>query len=96
MTDHTPEARVMMPVSLLRTLWPPDDGLAPGAPRFDAVLESVSREGIRDPLTINREWVVIDGHHRLAAARLLGIETVPVRVWTGSEFIPKAAKEANG
>ena len=75
-----------IPVPLLRSEWPPNEGLMPGNARFDAVLESVRREGIREPLTINLGWVVIDGLHRLAAAKLLGIYRVEVRVWTGTEY----------
>jgi len=44
------------------------------------MLQSIRDQGIREPLTINLNWLVIDGTHRLAAARLLGIESVEVRV----------------
>jgi ParB-like chromosome segregation protein Spo0J len=59
----------------------------PGNPRFDAMLDSVKQDGIRDPLTINLKWQIIDGNHRLAVAKFLGIKTVEVRVWTGTELI---------
>ena len=77
-----------LPVRLLRSDWPPNEGVMPGDARFDAMCHSISMDGIRDPLTINLNWLVIDGQHRLSAARLLGIETVEVRVWTGTEFVP--------
>jgi ParB-like chromosome segregation protein Spo0J len=84
----TPERSVMMlPVRLLRSDWPPNEGLMPGNPRFDAMLASVRDEGVHEPLTINLNWLVIDGQHRLAAARLLGLDSVPVQVWTGTEFV---------
>jgi ParB-like chromosome segregation protein Spo0J len=76
-----------LPTRLLRSDWPPNEGLMPGNPRFDAMLTSVRAEGIQEPLTINLGWVVIDGQHRLAAARLLGIESVEVLVWTGTEMV---------
>ena len=76
-----------VPVRLLRCAWPPNEGVMPGNPRFDAMLESVKSDGIRDALTIDMEWFVIDGQHRLAAAKLLGIETVEVRVWTTTEIV---------
>lgn len=76
-----------VPIRLLRSKWPPDDGLRPGNARFDLMLASVRDEGLREPLTINLQWLVIDGNHRLNAARLLGIEYVGVRVWTGTEYI---------
>jgi ParB-like chromosome segregation protein Spo0J len=76
-----------LPVRLLRSEWPPNDGLRPGNERFDSMLASVRDEGIREPLTINLQWLVIDGNHRLNAARFLGMETVEVRVWTGTEYV---------
>lgn len=72
---------------LLRCEWPPNDGVLPGDPQFDALLDSVQAEGIREPLTIKLNWHVIDGAHRLSVARFLGIESVPVRIWTGMEFV---------
>lgn len=80
--------RLYVPTKLLRCEWPPNDGVMPGDPQFDAMLASVEKEGILEPLTINLSWHIIDGNHRLAAARLLGLEMVPVRVWTGVEFVP--------
>ncbi len=76
-----------IPARLIRCEWPPNDGVAPGNPHFDAMLDSVRRSGILEPISINLEWLVIDGNHRLAAARLLGIESVEVRVWTGVEWV---------
>jgi ParB-like chromosome segregation protein Spo0J len=76
-----------LPVRLLRCEWPPNDGVLPGHPHFDAILASIREEGIREPLTINLGWSVIDGAHRLSAARLLGITHVEVRVWTGTEYV---------
>lgn len=76
-----------LPTRLLQFEWPPNDGLRPGNERFDAVFDSVRREGIREPITINLRWIVLDGAHRLTAARLLGIESVEVRVWTGTEWV---------
>ena len=72
---------------LLRCEWPPNPGVEIGNPHFDAILDSVRREGIQEPITIKLDWTVIDGAHRLSAARLLGIESVEVRVWTGMEFV---------
>lgn len=82
-----PVEPLSLPTRLLRCEWPPNDGVMPGNPRFDALLASIRDVGITDPLTINLNWLVIDGQHRLAAARRLGIDRVPVRVWTGTEFV---------
>ena len=76
-----------VPISLLKSEWPPNEGLKRGNKRFDTMFTSVKREGIRKPLTINLKWVVIDGQHRLVAAKLLGIERIEVQVWTGTEMI---------
>jgi hypothetical protein len=76
-----------VPTSLLRCEWPPNDGVKPGHPHFDAIFYSIQKEGILEPITIDLEWFVIDGAHRLSAARILGIEYVEVRVWTGKEFV---------
>ena len=74
-------------VGLIKNEWPPLLGVQPGNERFDAIVDSIRKDGIRDPLTIKLDWTLIDGCHRLFAARLLGIEHVPVRVWTGTEFL---------
>mgnify|MGYP001588878254 CR=1 FL=1 len=77
-----------IPTCLIRTEWPPSSAdLMPGHPRFDALLASIRKDGIREPLTINLAWLVIDGNHRLAVSRYLGIDTVDVRVWTGTEYV---------
>jgi ParB-like chromosome segregation protein Spo0J len=76
-----------VPVRLIQTKWPPNDGVRPGNERFDAVLASIKQIGILEPILIDLQWVVIDGHHRLYAARRLGIEYVSVKVWTGIEWV---------
>lgn len=90
MTDkaaENPRPRTEVPTCLLRCEWPRNPGLSPGDPQFDAMLASVRAEGVLEPLTINLGWYVVDGQHRLYAARDLGIERVPVRIWTGVEFV---------
>jgi len=76
---------MIIPVCLIQSEWPPT--LGRGDPKFDEVLESVQEHGILQPLTINLKWHVLDGNHRLAVAKFLKIEEVPVRVWTGNQFI---------
>ena len=78
---------LMLPTCLLRCEWPPNDGVLPGDPRFDELFASIREWTGTDPLTINLNWLVMDGAHRLSAARLLGIARVPVRIWTGTEFV---------
>ena len=76
-----------VPVKLLRCEWPPNDELKPGDPKFDKLLESIKKTGIMEPITINLKWFIIDGNHRLYAARILGIDSMEARVWTGAEFV---------
>lgn len=42
--------------------------------------EDIARRGILAPLEATREGVVLDGRHRLEAARALGLGEVPVRI----------------
>jgi ParB-like chromosome segregation protein Spo0J len=44
--------------------------------------QSIAKDGIRDPIRYveaNGQKYVVDGHHRLRAARELGIDDVPVQ-----------------
>lgn len=75
-----------IPVKLLKTEWPNED-IKPGNERFDKVFESVKEIGIQEPLTINMEWMILAGNHRLAVAKKLNIKKVEVQVWTGSEMV---------
>ena len=45
---------------------------------WDNFLESVKKEGVRQPLDINEKYEVLDGRHRLKAAKELEIETLQV------------------
>ncbi len=74
-------------VKLIKTEYPPNDGVMPGDPRFDALFNDVVKNGIREPITINLNWFVINGNHRLATAKILGFKYIEVRFWTGTEFV---------
>ncbi len=76
-----------VPTQLLQNRWPSNPGLMPGDERFDSLLEDVSANGINEPIIMDMEWYVLDGCHRLEIARLLNIEYVEVKVWTGREFV---------
>jgi 5S rRNA maturation endonuclease (ribonuclease M5) len=48
--------------------------------RDDADLAiSIRDKGIHEPLVITADYVLLSGHRRLAAAKVLGLESVPVR-----------------
>lgn len=49
-------------------------------PELIALSESIGRHGIREPLIVTEDNWIVSGHRRHAAARLAGIDTVPVRV----------------
>lgn len=91
-SPEEPVGYVMVPTALIQTEWPPPPQLAPGNERFDAVYESLlAGEPIREPITVRTDtWTVIDGCHRITAARMLGIDRVPVRFWTGTTWVPTA------
>jgi N6-adenosine-specific RNA methylase IME4 len=47
---------------------------------YNALRENIRAKGVLVPLDVTAAGVVLDGHHRLRAARELGLETVPVRL----------------
>jgi N6-adenosine-specific RNA methylase IME4 len=49
-------------------------------PEYEAFKADLAANGIQQPLEISEEGVVLDGRHRLQAARELGLERVPVRI----------------
>jgi ParB-like chromosome segregation protein Spo0J len=75
-----------IPTRLVQTEYP-NDNLKPGNKRFDKVFKSAKKVGIQEPITINLDWQVINGNHRLAVAKLLGIKEIEVEVWTGTEMV---------
>lgn len=44
-----------------------------------ALAISIRDHGIQEPLVVSNEWVLLSGHRRLAAAKAMGLETVPIR-----------------
>lgn len=46
----------------------------------DWLATSIQVNGIECPIKITADGLVLDGHHRLAAAQMLGIETVPIEI----------------
>lgn len=45
---------------------------------FLGLKDSIAAEGVHIPVAINSEYVILDGHHRVKAARELNINKVPV------------------
>jgi hypothetical protein len=57
-------------------------GLTLSRHAMKALVNDIAENGIRDPIKyveVNGNKFVVDGHHRLAAARQLGIKDVPVQ-----------------
>jgi hypothetical protein len=51
-----------------------------GKNKFNKFVETIEKEGIKDPIKYveyNGEKYVVDGHHRLKAAKILGMKEVP-------------------
>lgn len=52
-----------------------------GTPELDDdFVDSIRRHGIREPIVTNTDGVITSGHRRYAAAELLDLDEVPVRV----------------
>lgn len=75
-----------IPTKLIKTEWP-NEGLKIGNERFDAIYDSIKKEGIKEPIVINLNWTVVQGNHRVAVARSLGIDRIEAYVWTGTEMV---------
>lgn len=60
-----------------------------------AVAESVRRFGWTQPIEVDRDGVIINGHTRLRAAQLLGLESVPVVVSDLDDTQARAARLAD-
>jgi hypothetical protein len=60
-----------------RWVWPPS---FKNGPEWKPFVEEIRAAGIRDPLVILPDGQVVDGGHRLDAAREIGLKTAPVRV----------------
>ncbi len=43
--------------------------------------ESVRQEGIINPIEVDSEGVIVTGEYRWRAAKMLGLQTVPVKLW---------------
>lgn len=57
------------------------------------LVESIKANGVIEPLVISADKVLLSGHRRRAAARYLGLETVPVRILEEVFFQNLRAKE---
>ena len=60
-----------------RWVWPPT---FKNGPEWQPFVEDIRAAGIRDPLIVLSDGQVVDGGHRLDAAREVGLKTAPVRV----------------
>ena len=52
-------------------------------PAVDAVAESIKEFGFRQPIVVDEQGVILEGHTRFKAALKLGLEQVPVHVARG-------------
>ena len=52
----------------------------PDHPDQRGLIESIRKSGVLSPLQVSRDWFIISGHSRLAAAQHVGLTTVPVEI----------------
>ena len=57
------------------------------------LVESINKKGILEPLVITEDMVLLSGHRRRAAAKYLGLSTVPVRMLEGVIFSDLSKQE---
>ena len=57
------------------------------------LVESINAKGILEPLVITEDMVLLSGHRRRAAAKYLGLSTVPVRMLEGVIFSDLSKQE---
>ena len=57
------------------------------------LVESINEKGILEPLVITEDMVLLSGHRRRAAAKYLGLSTVPVRMLEGVIFSDLSKQE---
>ena len=57
----------------------------------DNVASSIEEFGFRQPIVVDEEYVILVGHTRLAAARRLGLASVPVHIAKGLSDSQKRA-----
>src|SRR4051794_18286952 len=64
----------------------------PADPDAKALATSIREHGVKEPLVVTLDDVILSGHRRYAAAVLAGLETVPCRrenvCSTDPEFLP--------
>ena len=81
------EAQLVETVSVARIAWRDRTWESNGILPPDGLVRSVKVEGVRRPLILRElddgNYQVVDGFHRLAAARQLKIRSVPALVWRG-------------
>lgn len=67
------------------TLYRPVD---PNDPDLEALVASIRKHGLREPLVITLEGFILSGHRRYAAAKFAGLQKVPVVARTSCMATP--------
>lgn len=52
----------------------------PSGERFRELVDSIRHQGLKNPIYVDKDMLVISGHYRLLACRVLGKKDVPVVV----------------
>jgi hypothetical protein len=97
---ETPPPQIFMDLEVLMSKWAVgsadwtwDEELAEleegrGVTGMDMLRTSIQETGMKNPILLGNDGRVWDGHHRIAAARSLGIREVPVVVVSPVEPVP--------
>lgn len=93
-----PEQRIARSISTRKLRLHPQQSLIPPmtSAEFERFKQDIKTRGIQDALHVTERHVVLDGHHRLRAARELRLKSVPVVIHDGLsaheqiEFLVKA------
>lgn len=72
--SHAPEFRIVAAATLL-----PHEQIDPAD--VERLSHEIQRQGmVQEPIWVSREGVILNGHHRYAALRKLGVHSVPAWV----------------
>jgi hypothetical protein len=93
---------VMVPLSKISPCPENDDlyGEVEHDEQMDALIASIEKKGLEEPLILTRDYYILSGHRRYYAVDWLGWETVPCRVrsdieWSMNTSIPAELAEYN-
>jgi hypothetical protein len=85
----------LIPATLNDKVYKPVD---PNDPEIDALAESIAEHGVKEPLVVTLDNVILSGHRRRVACQMADVKTVPCRrenVWSHDPAFPALLVEYN-